>query len=96
LQTSLLFYPPSGIGIDWLAGEIVCEFEHGRYCHVACRISETEIIEAIALGVRLRQYEPLGRDRYAVQVAHALNADGTPQMRSFFAGATVDSVQVTY
>jgi hypothetical protein len=24
------------------------------------------------------------------------NADGTPQMRSFFAGATVDSVQVTY
>jgi hypothetical protein len=41
---SLLFYAPSGLGLDLWAGEVVCAVEHGQYCHCACRISATEVI----------------------------------------------------
>lgn len=67
-MTFLLFFRGAGI-VD----ELVREIEHGDFAHVACRVSATEVIEAVEPKVLLRPYEPEGRDKDAVEVPHALN-----------------------
>lgn len=68
-MADLLFYRGSGL-IDALVRDI----EHGQFSHVACRINETEVVEAIVSGVRVRPFDAAGADREAVAVPCALNA----------------------
>lgn len=69
-MTSLLFFRGHG-----LADALVRDIEQGAFAHVACRINDSEVIEAVIPVVRLRAYNPDTLDKGAVEVPHTLNVD---------------------